>query len=209
MKKEFNATPSRKKRKNSSSTPKGKRKGNMSKNNAEDPAATLLQLKSLRETYSTSSEPIPSIIKKFDKAIQGGGSEAVEKIILVGIAFCSNDMYAISNTFSSYSALKFVCLWNLKTDNRILGALAALMTANEGIQTLSIIDCGLTASEVFTTICQESKSLKNLVLDHNPLGSQGVNHILTGMRRNKSDGGIQKLSLKYCSIDHTVRLNPH
>jgi hypothetical protein len=192
--------PSRRKGKGTTTAKKKK----MSKNQAaEDPAAAPLQVvKALRESYNLTSSPIAWISKRLDKSVQANG-EPIDKIILTGIALSPGDMYAISNTFSTYASLKFVCLWNLKTDNRILGALAALLANNEGIQTLSVIDCGISQSDSLTRICQESKSLKNLVFDHNPLGSMGANQILAGIRRNKNEG-VQKLSLKYCHIDHTV-----
>lgn len=193
---------------------KGKKKKGMSnkKKNVsdEDSAANLQLLKKLRDDYSANCKHFitePLISKRLDKAVQL--NEPVEKVILTNIPtkILPNDMYAITSAFNTYHPLKFICLWMINTDNRVLGALASLMAVHEGVHTLQIIDCGITSCEALATICQVSSSLRSLSLDHNPIGAQGLSHILTGVRRNKTGGeGLQKLSMKYCQIDECESL---
>jgi hypothetical protein len=75
----------------------------MSKIAQEDPAATIIQLKALRDGYNSQSEPIKSISQKLDKAVRDETS--VDKIILNGISLNPHEMYAITTSFSSYSVL--------------------------------------------------------------------------------------------------------
>ncbi|KAJ3200789.1 NACHT, LRR and PYD domains-containing protein 14 [Clydaea vesicula] len=115
-----------------------------------------------------------------------------------------NDLYATTTTFQNYEQLNFVCLWMAKIDARGLQALAIFFTIHPTVSTLHLIDCGITSemSCSLATICKEAKSLKNFVVDHNPIGSKGASQIFNGIRDHSSIiSGLQNLSLKYCECD--------
>ena len=68
-----------------------------------------------------------------------------------------------------------------------------------GVVNLELLDCRLGASACvpLAQSLLNNVPLKTLLLDHNPIGDQGVTLLAEGLRHNKE---LQLLSLQYCSI---------
>ncbi|KAJ3035826.1 RNA-DNA hybrid ribonuclease [Rhizophlyctis rosea] len=183
----------------------GKAASAKKKKEAELEAAAQLritELKALRISYGNNckhfiTEPIPAVVKRIDKAVTE--KEDIDKVILNSMTLTLNDMYSFSTTFQAYSALGFVCFWMTRLDAKGLAALAKFFEVHPKVSTLHLIDCGITPATAgyLARIASMSPSVSTLVLDHNPLGSAGINAIFGGIRENKGTV-LKRVSLRYC-----------
>jgi Ran GTPase-activating protein (RanGAP) involved in mRNA processing and transport len=103
----------------------------------------------------------------------------------------------------NYSGLAFLCLWMCPMENKTLEALAKFVSSHQTLTVLHIIDCKVTAktSTHLAFIARNSKSLTTLVVDHNPIGSQGITTLVQGLRENKVGSVLSKCSFRFCDID--------
>ncbi|KAI9199602.1 uncharacterized protein BJ171DRAFT_601749 [Polychytrium aggregatum] len=192
--------------------------GGKKKKEAEQEAQNLIklqELKRLRKIYGNQckrfvSEPLPAVSRKLDKGVST--LESVDKIILNSMVLTPNDLYAITRTFKKYTGLLSICVWAAKIDIKGLMAMAELFVIHPSVSTLQLIHCNITSemTKPLQLLMRESKSLKTLIADHNPLGTIGTTNIFRGIVErhrlyiNPSTDAtatvmqLAKLSLKYC-----------
>ncbi|KND00251.1 uncharacterized protein SPPG_04582 [Spizellomyces punctatus DAOM BR117] len=163
------------------------------------------QLKQLKAEYASKckhfvTEPMPALVKRIDQELKrSDGYEDIDKIILNSMSLSPNDVYSITTTFHSYAALGGIYIWRASVETKGLEALADFLTSHPTVSVLHLMDCQITPqmARPLRSICHLSTGLKTLVLDHNPLGAEGVGMICAGIRENKASA-LVRLSFRYC-----------
>ncbi|KAJ3186035.1 NACHT, LRR and PYD domains-containing protein 12 [Gaertneriomyces sp. JEL0708] len=165
----------------------------------------LAQLKQLRQDYAGNcrhfvAEPLPAIVRRIDQEIKrtDGYPENVDKVILNSLSLAPNDVYSITTTFDAYAALSGIYIWRAEVNAKALEALSQFISTHPSVTILHLIDCGITAKNAERlALLARSNTLTTLSLDHNPLGSEGVNLVFAAIRDNPLVA-LQRLSLRYC-----------
>ncbi|KAL0217599.1 hypothetical protein RCL1_008180 [Eukaryota sp. TZLM3-RCL] len=107
---------------------------------------------------------------------------------------------AVFNALSHWSFLENVCMIKtLMSDNGLL-YLAGYLASNRSILKLDLTSnhLSLAACESLgTSLNGHNSTLKELILDHNPIGDHGVCSLVHHLRWNPT---LKILSLKYCNI---------
>ncbi|KAJ3180663.1 RNA-DNA hybrid ribonuclease [Geranomyces variabilis] len=192
----------------------GKKAGGKKQKEADAAAATLLkitQLKELKGSYASNckffvAEPQAPLVKRIETELKNAdGPEDIDKIILGSLSLAPNDIYSMTTTFDRYSALSGLYLWKTKTDLKGLEALASFLCTHPTVASLHLMDCQITpvAARHVQTICKTSVGLRALVVDHNPLGTEGLSAIFAGIQENPASV-IQKASFRYCEAGSTA-----
>ncbi|KAJ3123802.1 NACHT, LRR and PYD domains-containing protein 3 [Nowakowskiella sp. JEL0407] len=163
------------------------------------------ELKSLRTLYQQQcenfiTEPLLEVNTRINKAITTG--DAIEKIIISSISVTVSNMYALTTTFQTYQTLNTIYLGLVILDERCLDALEKFFYSHPTINTLHLIDCGITSkmSSHIAGIARNSKTITTLILDHNPIQSSGIIQIFHGIRENKHGSLLRKCSFRFCDI---------
>ncbi|KAJ3010281.1 RNA-DNA hybrid ribonuclease [Thoreauomyces humboldtii] len=188
---------------------KGKAAGGGKKAKEAEAAAAALarvtQLKELRTAYAAQckffvAEPLPSLVKRIETELKSAdGPEDIDKLILSQMSLNPGDVYSLTTTMNAYSALTGIYIWRAKVDIKGLEALANFLTSHPTVATLHLMDCQITAvaAKHVQTICRSSTGLKSLLMDHNPLGAEGIGVIFAGIQDNPATV-LQRGSFRYC-----------
>ncbi|KAJ3163065.1 NACHT, LRR and PYD domains-containing protein 4 [Geranomyces michiganensis] len=185
-----------------------KKAGGKKQKEADAAAANLLkitQLKELKGNYVSNckffvTEPQAPLVKRIETELKNAdGPEEIDKIILGSMNLAPNDIYSMTTTFDRYSALSGLYLWKTRVDSKGLEALASFLCTHPTVASLHLMDCQITpvAARHVQTICKTSTGLRALVIDHNPLGTEGLSAIFAGIQENPASV-IQKASFRYC-----------
>jgi Ran GTPase-activating protein (RanGAP) involved in mRNA processing and transport len=110
---------------------------------------------------------------------------------------------AIMDTFSeiTYKHLKTLRLWKVKAEDEGIRSICNYIEKAQTITYLDLLDNEITplGCEFLGKILGAGSPILKLKLDHNCFGTEGLMNLTVGLSKNST---IEKLSLKYCKIDH-------
>ena len=102
----------------------------------------------------------------------------------------------------NYKHCASIRLWKTKCEDEGVRMLAKFMVPTKTVVCLELLDAGVTpiGCELIAQMLHFKNEIGLLVLklDHNPIGSLGLKHLVQGVSQNKQ---LQQLSLTYCGID--------
>ncbi|KAJ1560384.1 hypothetical protein HK405_007290 [Cladochytrium tenue] len=170
--------------------------------------ARLQDLRRLRAAYVAQCkrfvvEPLPVVLRRIDKALQA--VEDIDKLVINNCKLSPPDTHALIQTFSGYSPLTALHFWVSELDAQSLEVLTRSGTGSPaalpGLATLHLLDCGVAAGPGAHRIREAlvaSRTLAALVLDHNPLGTDGVAAVFAGLGSAGAAAALRTCSLRYC-----------
>lgn len=102
----------------------------------------------------------------------------------------------------NYQHLKSIKLWRVRANNEGVRNLCNFILKTKTIEHLDLLDNGITAlgCEFLGKVLHPFAEvpIKQLILDHNPIGTEGLMHLADGFCMNSK---LEELSLNFCSID--------
>lgn len=110
---------------------------------------------------------------------------------------------AIMDSFSeiTYKHLKKLRLWKIRAEDEGLRSICNYIDKVQTIEYLDLLDNNITplgCEFLGKTLMLSTCPIIKLKLDHNSFGTEGLKNLTAGLNKNSI---LEKLNLKYCSID--------